>query len=104
MFLGLVLFRPQDTGIFNKCLKDLSLWLKSQREISSLTFNTSRDFHNHFLYLLPQYDNHDFNGHMLKDGDNQDVSAVIQFGHVFISTGSQCWWLLFPVLLLCTNN
>lgn len=33
--------------------------------------------------LPPQYDNDDCNGHLLKDGDTQNVS-VVQFGLLFL--------------------
>lgn len=42
------------------------------------------------LCLPPQYDNHDFNGHVLNDEDNQNVSAAIQFGHLIVGMGVQC--------------
>lgn len=44
-----------------------------------------------FVCLPPQYDNDDCNGHLLKDGDTQNVS-VVQFGLSFF--GGDGKWVL----------
>lgn len=33
-----------------------------------------------YVSLPPQFDNDDCNGHLLKDGDNQNVSASVSLG------------------------
>lgn len=44
-----------------------------------------------FVCLPPQYDNDDCNGHLLKDGDTQNVS-VVQCWVVDCCLGTWCWW------------
>lgn len=54
------------------------------------------------LSLPPQYD--DFTSHALKDEDNQNVSAAVQLGHLFISMGESVFCELMSFLILLSST